>query len=34
MEGIAMAHKDDGAPLERGAAVFDDLYDYFRRTRS
>jgi hypothetical protein len=31
--GIAMAHKDDGARLERGAAVFDDLYEYFRRKR-
>ncbi|MBI1818145.1 MAG: chromate resistance protein [Deltaproteobacteria bacterium] len=29
--GIAMAHKDDGARLERGAAVFDDLYEYFKR---
>ena len=32
--GIAMAHKADGARLERGAAVFDDLYEYFRRKRS
>lgn len=31
--GIAMAHKDDGERLERGAAVFDDLYEYFRRKR-
>lgn len=29
--GIAMAHKDDLARLERGCAVFDDLYEYFRR---
>jgi hypothetical protein len=31
--GIAMAHKDDGARLERGVAVFDDLYEYFKRKR-
>ena len=31
--GIAMAHKDDGTRLERGAAVFDDLYEYFKRKR-
>jgi hypothetical protein len=31
--GIAMAHKDDAARLERGTAVFDDLYEYFRRKR-
>jgi hypothetical protein len=31
--GIAMAHKDDGARLERGTAVFDDLYEYFKRKR-
>jgi hypothetical protein len=29
--GIAMAHKDDAARLERGGAVFADLYTYFRR---
>jgi hypothetical protein len=29
--GIAMAHKEDEARLERGAAVFDDLYEYFKR---
>jgi len=29
--GIPMAHKDDGARLERSAAVFDDLYEYFKR---
>ena len=29
--GIAMAHKDDLVRLERGCAVFDDLYEYFRR---
>jgi hypothetical protein len=31
--GIAMAHKDDGTRLARGAAVFDDLYGYFKRKR-
>lgn len=29
--GIAMAHKDDETRLARGAAVFDDLYAYFRK---
>jgi hypothetical protein len=29
--GIAMAHKDDDSRLARGAAVFDDLYEYFKR---
>jgi hypothetical protein len=32
--GIAMGHKDDEARLQRGAALFDDLYEYFRRKRS
>ena len=32
--GIAMAHKDDEARLERGYALFDDLYEYFRRKGS
>ena len=32
--GIAMAHKDDENRLARGAAVFDDLYEYFRRKRN
>ena len=32
--GIAMSHRDDEARLTRGAAVFDDLYEYFRRKRS
>jgi hypothetical protein len=31
--GIALAHRDDEARLARGAAVFDDLYEYFRRRR-
>jgi hypothetical protein len=29
--GIAMAHKQDEARLERGCALFDDLYEYYRR---
>jgi hypothetical protein len=29
--GIAMANKNDEARLERGCAVFNDLYEYFRR---
>jgi hypothetical protein len=29
--GIGLAHKDDEARLERGAAVFTDLYAYFQR---
>jgi len=29
--GIAMGHKDDDARLNRGSAVFDDLYEYFKR---
>ena len=32
--GIAMAHKDDETRLSRASAVFDDLYEYFRRKRS
>lgn len=31
--GIAMAHKDDEMRLSRASAVFDDLYEYFRRKR-
>ena len=31
--GICMAHKDDESRLARGAAVFDDLYEYFKRKR-
>ncbi|HWO41486.1 MAG TPA: chromate resistance protein ChrB domain-containing protein [Candidatus Eisenbacteria bacterium] len=33
ISGIAMAHEDDAVRLERGLAVFDDLYVYFRRKR-
>ncbi len=29
--GIAMAHREDEARLERACAVLDDLYEYFRR---
>jgi hypothetical protein len=29
--GIAMRHKDDEGRLERASAMFDDLYEYFRR---
>ena len=31
--GLALAHRDDEARLARGAAVFDDLYEYFRKKR-
>lgn len=31
--GIATAHKDDETRLTRASAVFDDLYEYFRRKR-
>ncbi|MBI3001400.1 MAG: chromate resistance protein [Deltaproteobacteria bacterium] len=31
--GIAMAHKDDETRLSRASAVFDDLYEYFKRKR-
>src|SRR5262249_28625708 len=31
--GIAMAHREDEERLARGAAVFDDLPEYFRRKR-
>jgi len=29
--GIALAHRDDETRLARGAAVFDDLYEYFKK---
>lgn len=32
--GMAMAHKDDETRLSRASAVFDDLYEYFKRKRS
>jgi len=31
IDGLASAHKSDEARLERGRAMFDDLYEYFRR---
>ena len=31
MVGLAAAHKSDEARLGRGSAIFDDLYEYFRR---
>jgi hypothetical protein len=32
--GLAMAHRDDEERLARGAAIFEDLYEYFRRKRN
>jgi hypothetical protein len=32
--GIAVAHREDDARLARGGAVFDDLYECFRRKRT
>ncbi len=31
MNGLASAHRPDEARIERGCAIFDDLYEYFRR---
>lgn len=31
--GVAMAHREDAERLARGAALFDDLYECFRRKR-
>ncbi|MGO9572115.1 MAG: chromate resistance protein ChrB domain-containing protein [Desulfomonilaceae bacterium] len=31
LNGLASAHKSDETRLERGSAIFDDLYEYFRR---
>ncbi len=31
--GIALAHRDDDERLARGSAVFDDLYEYFRKKK-
>ena len=31
LSGASLAHKDDMIRLERGAAVLDDLYEFFRR---
>jgi hypothetical protein len=32
--GIAMTHREDEMRLSRAAAVFDDLYEYFKRKKS
>jgi hypothetical protein len=29
--GICMSHKDDLARIDRGSALFDDTYEYFRK---
>jgi hypothetical protein len=34
ISGICISRKDDLARIERGAALFDDLYEYFREKRS
>jgi hypothetical protein len=31
--GLCQSSKDDAQRLTRGAAVFDDLYEYFRKRR-
>ncbi len=31
--GIVMAHREDEERLARGSAVFEDLYEYFRRKK-
>ena len=31
--GIAVSHKQDEARLERGCALFDDLYEYYRKKK-
>jgi hypothetical protein len=31
LNGLASAHKSDETRLERGGAIFEDLYEYFRR---
>ncbi len=31
--GLALGHRDDEERLARGGAIFDDLYEYFRRKR-
>jgi hypothetical protein len=33
VNGIALAHRDDRVRIERASAVFDDLYDSFRKRR-
>ncbi len=34
VNAIAMAHREDQERLERGAAVFNDLYEYFKRKQT
>ena len=34
INGVAMANKDDEDRLAHGSAVFDGLYEYFKRKRS
>jgi hypothetical protein len=31
INAICMAHREDAARLERGSALFDDLYELFKR---
>jgi hypothetical protein len=31
--GICVSHKEDPARIERGSALFDDVYEYFRKRR-
>ena len=33
ISGIRISHVDDFARIERGAALFDDLYAYFHKVR-
>jgi hypothetical protein len=33
ISGVCISHKDDFARIERGAALFDDLYAYFHKVR-
>jgi hypothetical protein len=33
LEGISLATKDDSERIARGAEVFNDLYEYFRKKR-
>ena len=34
MTGLAGAQADDTVRIERGGAMFDDLYEYFRKKRT
>ncbi|TAJ80638.1 ChrB protein, partial [bacterium] len=33
IDGMILAQKEDEMRLTRGMAIFDDLYEYFRRRR-